>query len=303
MSARKLPSLSALRAFEAAARHRSAKAAAQELSVTPTAISHQLRQLEEYLGIALFVRKPRQLVLTGAGQTLLAASSEAFDTLAETVARLRHDPGHQTVTLSTIPAVAGRFLLPWVCLLRDRHPQVDLNLRISHDLVTLDGVAADMAIRYGDGHWPGLVSEKLFDNIFIPVCRPTLGITRHDDLHRHTLLHYQPPSHSGALLTWTSWQKLARLSHLNMSAGLVFSDETHIITAALDGQGIALMSKALIADELDSGRLVQPFGPELHAKPFHLVYPEERLREPAIAAVREWVLGLRTALTAAAPGG
>jgi len=119
MSARKLPSLSALRAFEAAARHRSAKMAAQELSVTPTAISHQLRQLEDYLGVALFVRKPRQLVLTGAGQTLLAASSEAFDTLAETVARLRHNPGHQTVTLSTIPAVAGRFLLPWVCLLRD----------------------------------------------------------------------------------------------------------------------------------------------------------------------------------------
>ena len=102
MSARKLPSLSALRAFEAAARHRSAKAAAQELSVTPTAISHQLRQLEEYLGVALFVRKPRQLVLTGAGQTLLTASSEAFDTLAETVARLRHDPGHQTVTLLSL---------------------------------------------------------------------------------------------------------------------------------------------------------------------------------------------------------
>ena len=142
MSARKLPSLSALRAFEAAARHRSAKAAAQELSVTPTAISRQLRQLEDYLGVALFVRKPRQLVLTGAGQTLLTASSEAFDTLADTVARLRHDPGHQTVTLSTIPAVAGRFLLPWVCLLRDRHPQLNLNLRISHDLVALDGVAA-----------------------------------------------------------------------------------------------------------------------------------------------------------------
>lgn len=296
MNARKLPSLSALRAFEAAARHRSAKAAAQELSVTPTAISHQLRQLEEYLGVALFVRKPRQLVLTGAGQTLLAASSEAFDTLAETVARLRHDPGHQTVTLSTIPAVAGRFLLPWVCLLRDRHPHLNLNLRISHDLAALDGVAADMAIRYGDGHWPGLVSEKLFDNVFIPACSPTLDITRHDDLHRHTLLHYQPPSHSGALLSWASWQKLARVADLDISAGLVFSDETHTITAALDGQGIALMSKALIADELARGRLVQPFGPDLHAKPFHLVYPEERLREPAIAAVREWVLGLRSAL-------
>ena len=293
MTGRKLPSLSALRAFEAAARHRSAKAAAEELSVTPTAISHQLRQLEEYLGVALFVRKPRQLVLTGAGQSLLAASSEAFDTLAETVARLRHDPGRQTVTLSTTPAVAGRFLLPWVCVLRDRHPHLNLNLQISHDLVPLDGVAADMAIRYGDGHWPGLVAEKLFDNIFIPACSPGLGIHHHEDLHHHTLLHYQPPSRSGARLSWPFWQKLAKVPDLDISAGLVFSDETHTIAAALGDQGIALMSKALITDELESGRLVQPFGPDLHAEPFHLVYPEERLREPAIAAVREWVLGLR----------
>ena len=99
------------------------------------------------------------------------------------------------------------------------------------------------------------MSEKLFDNVFVPACSPTLGITRHDDLHRHTLLHYQPPSHSGALLSWTTWQKLARVPDLDMGAGLVFSDETHTITAALDGQGIALMSKALIADELASGRL------------------------------------------------
>lgn len=295
MSARKLPSLSALRAFEAAARHRSAKAAAQELSVTPTAISHQLRQLEEYLGVALFVRKPRQLVLTGAGQTLLTASSEAFDTLAETVARLRHDPGHQTVTLSTIPAVAGRFLLPWVCLLRDRHPHLNLNLRISHDLVALDGVAADMAIRYGDGHWPGLVSEKLFDNVFIPACSPTLGITRHDDLHRHTLLHYQPPSHPAPCSAGRPGKAGpgARPGH-GRRPGVFRRDPHHYRRP--DGQGIALMSKALIADELARGRLVQPFGPDLHAKPFYLVYPEERLREPAIAAVREWVLGLRSAL-------
>ena len=152
---------------------------------------------------------------------------------------------------------------------------------------------ASLAISARWTHWPGLAAEKLFDNVFIPACSPTLGITRHDDLHRHTLLHYQPPSHSGALLSWASWQKLAQVPDLDMGAGLVFSDETHTITAALDGQGIALMSKALIADELARGRLVQPFGPDLPAKPFHLVYPEERLGEPAIAAVREWVLGLR----------
>ncbi|SDL37408.1 LysR family transcriptional regulator, glycine cleavage system transcriptional activator [Modicisalibacter muralis] len=292
MTPRRLPSLSALRAFEATARHLSAKAAAEELSVTPTAVSHQIRKLEEYLGVVLFVRKPRQLVLTGAGKTLLAASSDAFDTLGDAVARLYHAPEQPSVTLSTTPAVAARWLLPWVCLLRERHPDLNLNIQVSYDWVALDGVAADMAIRYGDGHWPGLVTEKLFDNVFVPACSPALGISRHADLHHHTLLHYRPPSRKGSLLSWLSWQKLANVAGLDIDAGLMFSDETHTIGAALDGQGVALMSKALIASELSGGRLVQPFGPDMPAEPFHLVYPQERLREPAFAAVREWVLGL-----------
>lgn len=292
MTPRRLPSLSALRAFEATARHLSAKAAAEELSVTPTAVSHQVRKLEDYLGVTLFVRKPRQLVLTGAGKTLLAASSDAFDTLGDAVARLRHAPQQSSVTLSTTPAVAARWLLPWVCLLRERHPDLNLNIQVSYDWVALDGVAADMAIRYGDGHWPGLVAEKLFDNIFVPACNPALGITRYADLHHHTLLHYRPPSSKGVLLSWPSWQKLANVAGLDIGTGLVFSDETHIIGAALGGQGIALMSKALIANELSGGQLVQPFGPDMPAEPFHLVYPEERLQEPAFAAVRAWVLGL-----------
>ncbi|MBF5054793.1 LysR family transcriptional regulator [Alcanivorax sp. 521-1] len=293
MTARKLPSLSALRAFEAAARHRSAKKAAQELSVTPTAISHQIRQLEEQLGLALFIRKPRQLELTVQGRELLATASDAFDALADTVARLRPPPEQHTVTLSTIPAVAARWLLPRVCELRDAHPDLNLNLQISHHLVPLDGVAADLAIRYGAGHWPGLRAEKLFDNTFVPACSPALGVRTHDDLRDTTLIHYEPPNHKGALLSWPAWQKLARVPDLDISKGLVFSDETHTIAAALGGQGIALMSRTLIAEELADGRLVEPFGPELPGEPFHLVYPPERLKEPAIQAVRDWVLGLQ----------
>ncbi|WP_133491841.1 LysR substrate-binding domain-containing protein [Alcanivorax sp. 24] len=292
MSARHLPPLSALRAFEATARLRSAKKAAEELSVTPTAISHQLRQLEEHLGVPLFIRRPRQLTLTAQGQALRAVCTDAFDAIDDVASRLRQTPQRQSVTLSTIPSVAARWLLPNVCYLREEQPDLNLSLQVTYDVLPLDGIAADMAIRYGDGRWPGLESEKLFDNVFVPACSPVLNIRDHDDLRHHTLLHYQPSTNSGALLGWPAWQKRARVEGLDIDAGLALSDDTHIVSAALDGQGIALMSRELIRDELRSGRLVQPFGPELLAQPFHLVYPKERLREQGIAAVRDWVMGL-----------
>ncbi|MDX5378555.1 MAG: LysR substrate-binding domain-containing protein, partial [Halomonas sp.] len=291
MKPRRLPSLSALRAFEAAARHRSAKRAAEELSVTPTAISHQIRQLEESLGVALFVRRPRQLILTAQGQKLLGVLSDSFDAIDETVAKLSQPPARQAVTLSTTPAVAARWLLPWVCLLRDAHPAIDLSIQVSHEWVALDGVVADMAIRYGEGPWPGLVAEKLFDNVFIPTCSPVLELREPAELVRHTLLHFSSPK-AIAPVDWVAWQRRVQVPGLDVSAGLLLSDETHGITAALDGQGVALMSRYLIEEELRQGRLVQPFGPEITVLPFHLVYPPERLREPAIAAVRDWVMGL-----------
>jgi LysR family glycine cleavage system transcriptional activator len=159
MGRRRLPPLSALRAFEAAARHESAKQAAEELSVTATAISHQIRALEESLGVALFLRKPRQLELTMAGRELQQVLESAFDSIGAAVERLSAAPRRHAVTLSTTPAIAVRWLLPWVCLLRDSHPHIDLRIHASHEPVALDGVTADIAIRYGDGRWPGLVAE------------------------------------------------------------------------------------------------------------------------------------------------
>lgn len=293
MSPRRLPSLSALRAFEAAARHLSAKQAAEELSVSPTAISHQIRQLEESLGLALFVRKPRQLVLTPQGRRLLHVLSESLDAIADTITQLREPPERQAITLSTTPAVAVRWLLPWVSLLRDAHPKLDLSIHTSHENATLDGVMADMAIRYGDGNWPGMVSEKLFVNMFAPVCSPSLGLTKPEQLPWHTLLHFEPCKAIPSPVDWYSWQHQTQVPGLDVGAGLIFSDETHAISAALDGQGIALMSTELIKDELRTGRLVRPFGPELIGKSFFLIYPQSRAREPAIMAIHEWVTGLR----------
>ncbi|GAA0618155.1 LysR substrate-binding domain-containing protein [Halomonas beimenensis] len=290
MSPRRLPSLSALRAFEAAARHESAKRAADELSVTATAISHHIRGLEEALQVELFVRRPRQLVLTPQGRELFQTLEAAFDSIGETLERLKAPPARQAVTLSTTPAVAVRWLLPWVCLLRDTHPDIDLRIHAAHEPVALDGVTADLAIRYGDGHWPGLVAEKLFDNTFIPACSPRLALSDPAELPGHPLIHFRPQGASVTPLDWAGWQKRARVPGLDVSAGLVFSDETHAVSAAIGGQGVALMSRPLIADELAEGRLVQPFGPVLEGKPFYLVYPERRRDDPTMRAIRDWVL-------------
>ncbi|MFN3581826.1 MAG: LysR substrate-binding domain-containing protein [Pseudomonas sp.] len=292
MTHRRLPSLSALRAFEAAARHESAKQAAQELSVTATAISHQIRGLEEALGIALFLRKPRQLELTSQGRELQQVLETAFDSISQVVERMSAVPQRQAVTLSTTPAVAVRWLLSWVCMLRDTHPNIDLRIHASHEPVTLDGVTADLAIRYGDGRWPGLIAEKLFDNTFVPACSPHLGLHDVAQLPSHPLIHFRPQGIASAPLDWSTWQKQAKVPGLDVNAGLVFSDETHAISAAVGGQGVALMGRELIEDELKEGRLVQPFGPELVGKPFYLVYPESRRDDPTILAIRDWVLAV-----------
>lgn len=292
MTQRRLPSLSALRAFEAAARHESAKRAAEELSVTATAISHQIRALEESLGVALFLRKPRQLELTAQGRELRQTLETAFDSISATVERLSAVPSRQAITLSTTPAVAMRWLLSWVCLLREAHPTIDLRIHASHEPVALDGVTADIAIRYGDGRWPGLVAEKLFDNSFIPTCSPLLGLHDAAELPRHSLIHFRNQAAVSSPLDWALWQKQAQVPGLDVNAGLVFSDETHAVSAAIGAQGVALMSRQLIEDELREGRLVQPFGPEIEGKPFFLVYPESRRNDPTIRAVRDWVMAV-----------
>ena len=293
MTGPRLPSLTALRAFESAARHGSAKRAAEELSVTPTAISHQVRQLEQSLGVALFTRMPRRLVLTPQGRLLQETLAAAFDSIAAGVMRVRAAPRRQVVTLSTTPAVAARWLLPRVCALNESHPELDLRIHASHTPVPLDGVGADMAIRYGSGDWPGLVVEKLFDNLFIPACSPALKLRRRSELPRHTLLHFEPMGGFSAPVDWGAWQRAARVPGLDTRAGLVVSDETHAVAAALGHQGVALMSRMLIADELRAGTLVRPFGPDLPGQPFHLVYPPARRQEPQIVAVRDWVMGMQ----------
>lgn len=297
MNSRRLPSLSALRAFEAAARHESAKQAAVELSVTPTAISHQIRGLEEALGLALFIRKPRQLELTMQGRELLQVLESSFDNISKTIQRLSAIPKRRGITLTTTPVLAVRWLLPWVFTLRESHPDIDLRIHASHETVALDGITADLAIRHGDGRWPGLVAEKLFDATLIPTCSPQLVKAVGKDLPMYPLIHFRPQGIFISPMDWAGYQKIAQMPELNINAGLAFSDESHAISAAVGGQGVMLMSRQLIEDELAEGRLVQPFGPELEDRAYYLAYPESRRNDPTILAIRDWVKAVPGRLT------
>jgi len=287
--ARRLPPLAALRAFEAAARHASVKSAAAELSVTPTAVSHQIRRLEEVLGIALFLRQPRQLHLTAAGAELYATLRDGFDAFAAVISRIRAREAPPALTISTTPAFAARWLLPRLGAFRAAYPSQDLRLHTSVEIAALDGHTADIAIRYGLGKWPGLVARKLFDDRIAPVCSPRLKVRKPGDLLKQTLIHCEWQNTLRKPPTWRAWARQAGIGLPDSRAGMMFSDESHAISAAIAGQGVALLSTALIEPELRSGILLQPFGPVLNSYAFYLVYPESRESDQHVQDACAWI--------------
>lgn len=298
MSGRRLPPLGALRAFEAAARLQSFKRAADELSVTPTAISHQIRALEEYIDVRLFERQTRKVALTDAAQRLLPVLSRGFDAFAQAIAEVSAHTQRRPLTLSATLSFTAKWLVPRVASFRTACPDLDLRLHASDDPVDLHAGVADAAIRYGRGPYPGLVAERLIENRFAPVCSPRLALRQPRDLHRHALLHSEWRHPTADTPTWRGWRARATaegldgLDALDVETGLRFTDESHAIQSAIAGHGVALLSLALVADDLASGSLVQPFGPALDGHPHWLVYPEGAAR-PEVAALRHW-LGTQT---------
>lgn len=292
--ARRLPPLSALRAFEAAAAHASFQRAATELSVTPTAISHQVRGLESTLDQPLFRRMTRQLVLTPAGLRLFHALREGFDTLEAGVQALRTRAEGETVTLTANTAFVAKWVLPRIAAFRHACPGIELRLHASDTLVDLARGDADLAIRSGQGDWPGLATAELMPERYAPLCSPRLGLKRARDLAQHRLIHSDWQPQASAPAQWPRWFAEAGLAmpagrRTKASAGLSFSDETHAMLAALAGHGVALLSLTLAAEELRSGALLQPFGPALDTGRYFLATAQGREREPAIRAVWEWI--------------
>ncbi|WP_442893830.1 LysR substrate-binding domain-containing protein [Bradyrhizobium sp. AZCC 1699] len=286
---RRLPPLSGLRAFEAAARHLSFKRAAQELHVTPTAISHQVRQLEEVLGVNLFERRTRQVLLTAEGQVLLPVLRDGFDSFARVIEGLSRRQRRATVTLSATPAFTAKWLVPRIAGFHNARPDIDLTLLATLEVVDLNSGVADLALRYGPGPYPDLSAEPLAIDRFAPVASPRLGLKKPADLHSATLLHFDWRRSDSGNPTWRRWLKIAGIDGIDARAGLRFSDETHAIQAAVAGTGVALHSLLLVSEELATKTLVVPFGPEIEGFTLHLVRGSRRPLTEPIEATQAWL--------------
>src|ERR1700750_2709551 len=291
MTAR-LPSLNGLRAFEAAARHLSFTLAASELNVTQTAISHQIRGLEEELGIRLFIRQNRALALTPEARDYLPGVRAAFNDLRQATDRgLRRDNDH-VLTISTLASLAAKWLLPRLSSFQEAHPGIDVRITTSTALVDFKSGDVDAAIRYGRGHWPGLRADWLTADELFPVCSPALlegskGLKCPQDLAHHTLLH----SSGGYDDDWRLWLTAAELpTNISKQPGLTFDLILMTVQAAIDGIGVAMGRTSYVEADIAKGRLVVPFKITLPADAgFYLVSPEATADTPKLSAFRQWL--------------
>jgi LysR family glycine cleavage system transcriptional activator len=295
---RSLPPLNSLRAFEAAARHLSFTKAAEELSVTPAAISHQIKALEEFLGVVLFRRLTRALRLTDAGQAAFPKVREGFDKLAEAVEILRAEDEGKLLTVSVSASFGAKWLVPRLDRFRVAHPDLDIRIDATDRLADFQSDNVDVGLRYGMGNYPGLLVDKLFGAEMVPVCSPDLldgpqPLRRPQDLAHHTLLHLDWTLEEEASPSWRMWLLAAGIPEIDATRGPRFSMESMMVQAAIEGQGVALAKTVLVGDDLAAGRLVMPFDLSV-CDPlnfsYYVVCPTRTAEEPKVAAFRTWVL-------------
>jgi LysR family glycine cleavage system transcriptional activator len=293
MTAR-LPSLNGLRAFEAAARYLSFTQAASELNVTQTAISHQIRRLEEELGIRLFIRKNRALALTPQARDYLPGVRAAFNDLRLATDRLLRKDDDNVLTISTLASLAAKWLLPRLSTFQETHPGIDVRITTSTSLVDFRNGDVDAAIRYGRGHWSGVRADWLMADELFPVCSPALlkgdrPLKCPQDLAHHTLLH----TSSGYEDDWRLWLTAAGLPADISSKPTTATFDLIFMTvqAAIDGIGVAMGRTSYVQDDVAKGRLVVPFKIALPADAgFYLVSPEGAAEPPKLRAFRQWLV-------------
>ena len=290
-----LPSLNGLRAFEAAARHMSFTRAAAELNVTQTAVSHQIRRLEEQLGTRLFVRRNRALSLTREARDYLPSIRSAFDDLRQATARLRRPEREGVLTVSTTASLATKWLVSRVAAFQDAHPGLAVRISTSAHLVDFQREEVDMAVRYGRGSWPGLRADWLMAERLFPVCSPALlaakPLREPADLAHHTLLHT-----SVSREDWQLWLTAAGLP-LSIAArrGLTFDQGFMAVQAAMEGLGVALGRIRLVEADLAAGRLVAPFDIALPQDAgYYVVSPVATAGSAKVALFRRWLIASAT---------
>ena len=294
----RLPSLNALRAFEAAARHLSLTKAADELHVTPAAVSHQVKALEADLGVSLMRRVKGEFVLTETAQTVRPVLSAGFDRIAEAVRRLRADEALRFLTISVSPTFAANWLVRRLGAFKEAFPEIDVRLQTTNETANFARDGVDIGIRFGAGNYPGLHAIRLFEEEIFPVCSPDLlrrgpPLVHPTDLAQHTLLHveWSWALTRGEPLDWQMWLRAAGAEEVDANRGPRFSYTSFALQAAVNGQGLALGSEALAGDDLAAGRLVRPFDVVLPVNfAYYLVYPEGTADRPKIANFRHWIL-------------
>lgn len=287
---RRLPPLNALKAFEAAARHESFTRAAEELFVTPGAVSHQVKALESELGVKLFNREPQRLVITEAGRHYLGVIRDALDRIALGTERLLQRQSSGTLTVSTSPNFAAKWLVHRLGRFAEKHPTIDLRVSAALHHVDFAREDVDVAVRHGDGVVPGLDATRLCTEELFPVCSPDLlqgdqPLRRPADLSGHTLLHLDNRQ------DWSKWLDVAGVERVDLSRGPVLNQASMVIDAAVAGQGIALARTALATQDLISGRLVRPFRLALPVSyAYWIVCPKATAELPKVTTFREWLI-------------
>ncbi|OZI42117.1 LysR family transcriptional regulator [Bordetella genomosp. 5] len=293
---RPIPPLNPLRAFEVAARHLSFTRAAEELCVTPSAVSHQIKVLEDNLGIPLFVRDTKSLILTSAGKAYLPGVQEAFRQLVQATYRVQRERQVPALKLNLPPTFAMKWLIPRMKRFMTRHPDIDLRVSTSKHMSDFARDDVDLEVRYGRGDYPGLRAEPCLTVAVTPVCSPALltsgtPLATVEDLRHHTLLHDDSTYDDVSNPDWATWLEHAGVSDIDTSRGPSFWPSHLVIDAAMDGLGVALAKRPWVSRDIAEGRLIEPF-PALTLPvqfAYYLVYPEERAADPRIQAFAAWV--------------
>ena len=292
------PGLRSLRAFHAAAQHLNFTRAATEMAVTPAAISHQIKELEDQIGVALFTRTSRTMTLTREGEILAAAAAESLDTLARAVKRIKRLENRKVLKVSASPSIAAKWLVPRLDRFLDQAPGAEVRVDVSTTVLDFDRDDVDIAIRFGRGHYPGLKADLLFTDKIFPVCSPRIitkekPLSTPKDLLRHTLIHLDYEAQGVVWPNWKMWMLAAGIKDFDDKRGLHFSQTSLTVQAAIDGHGVALGDSSLVADDLISGRLVKPFELSLRTPPqfaYHVISPLDTTQNPLVDAFRQWCL-------------
>jgi LysR family transcriptional regulator, glycine cleavage system transcriptional activator len=293
---RNLPSLDLLRGFEAAARNLSFTKAAEELFVTQSAVSRQVKTIEDHLGVALFARRHRALSLTDAGHELYRATAQALRQLSDAATKIRERSGVRTLTVTATIGFTSLWLIPRLADFRSQRPDIDIRISANNKMLDLERESMEVAIRYCTPKAAPEGAIKLFGEVVLPVCSPKL-VTRMaplatpDDLRHHVLLHYERPEGVTPWLSWTVWLETMQLPSLKPAGSLRFSQYDQAIQAAIDGQGVALGTSPLVRELIRQSKLIAPLEKKFESsRAYYLVISADGAGRPEVQEFAAWLV-------------